>query len=86
MINITKKDLEILIEVEELLHTELEKGNYDSDSKEWDTWGNYWNLVERICGTLDNNDKVINYIRGLKTNAPEEKCFDTIIEMLGGKI
>ena len=84
MINITKEDLDILVEVEELLHTELEK--YELEDTRWETWNKYWNLIERIIRTKNTNERVINYIRDLKTNAPEEKCFDKIIEMLGGTI
>ena len=51
---ITYEDFKLLIEVEDLLHNELEKGNYDSDSKEWATFGAYWNLVEKICQWKDN--------------------------------
>ncbi len=50
---ISYDDFKLLIEVEELLHNELEKANYDSDSKEWATFGAYWNLVERICQWKD---------------------------------
>lgn len=51
---ITYEEFKLLIEVEDLLHKQLEKGNYDSDSKEWATFGAYWNLVEKICQWKDN--------------------------------
>lgn len=56
-VELTNEDLDILIKVEDLLHKELEKRNYDFDSKEWNTWGNYWNLVEKICQIKDKEVK-----------------------------
>lgn len=84
-VELTKEDLKTLIHVEDLLHRELEKGNYDYDSMEWGVWNTYWNLVEKICYGKDMINNVIKYVRELQSNAPEEECFDKIIEMLGGK-
>ena len=54
MIGITYEDFETLIEVEHLLHSELEKSDYEMGDIRWNTWNKYWNLVEKICQWKDN--------------------------------
>lgn len=54
MIGITYEDFETLIEVEHLLHSELEKGDYELEDIRWNTWNKYWNLMEKICQWKDN--------------------------------
>lgn len=56
-------DLDIMIEVEELLHKKLEETNgikdefdgkdyyyFDENDKEYEIWCKYWNLVEQLIG------------------------------------
>lgn len=57
MIGISVEDFETLIEVEHLLHSELEKSDYELEDIRWKTWNKYWNLMERICQW---RDKFIN--------------------------
>lgn len=59
---ITRDDLKIMIEVEDLLHEKLEITNgkidrhpdgktytyFDENDKEYDIWVNYWNMIERF--------------------------------------
>lgn len=53
---ITNKDLDIMCEVEWLLHAKLEETNQlKEDSKEYDIWIKYWNLVERFCQAKDKS-------------------------------
>lgn len=44
---IKNEDLDIMIQVEELLHTKL-TCNDEVDDDEYDIWCKYWNLVERL--------------------------------------
>lgn len=56
---ITKKDLDLMIEVEDLLHEKLEITNakidtyngatyFDENDKEYEVWLQYWNMIERF--------------------------------------
>ncbi|MBO7614819.1 MAG: hypothetical protein J6T15_03890 [Bacilli bacterium] len=58
---ISKKDLDLMIEVEDLLHDKLEKTNgkketykgatyirFDENDKEYEVWLQYWNMIERF--------------------------------------
>ena len=53
MANIKKKDLEILIEVEDFLYKNINTNN----KKQSELFTQYWNLVERICQTKDLEKK-----------------------------
>lgn len=53
MANIKKKDLEILIEVEDFLYKNIKSNN----KKESELFTQYWNLVERICQKKDLEKK-----------------------------
>lgn len=45
---IKNNDIDIMIEVEELLHKKLEETEEKTeDNKNWEIWTQYWNLVER---------------------------------------
>lgn len=53
---ITNKDLDIMCDVEHLLHKKLEETNSISeDSEEYDIWIHYWNMVERFCQAKDKS-------------------------------
>ena len=67
---ITNEDLEILIEVEDLLHKKLVETNgikdihngeeyyyFDENDKEYKIWNKYWNIVERFCQARDKSRK-----------------------------
>lgn len=56
MLQLTDKDLKIMIEVELLLHEKLE--NTDSKKKDWNLWTRYWNLVEMLCQQKDLLNKM----------------------------
>lgn len=54
------KDYTILCDVEYLLYELLDKyvektynEEGESDSKEWQLWNKYWNVVERVSNYLD---------------------------------
>lgn len=66
MLKIAEKDLELLTEVEWLLHEKLVKTNgikeifegqesyyFDENDEEYCIWNRYWNLVERLCQQKD---------------------------------
>lgn len=68
MLKITEKDLELMCEVEHLLHKKLEETNgikdtfegkeyyyFDENDKEYDIWIKYWNMVERFCQAKDKS-------------------------------
>lgn len=71
---ITNKDLEIMIEVEELLHKKLVETNaikdidengkeyyyFDENDKENDIWNRYWNLVEKFIVEKKDRTKIVN--------------------------
>ena len=67
---ITNKDLEIMCEVEHLLHKKLEETNgikdtfkgeeyyyFNENDKEYEIWVKYWNMVERFCQAKDKSRK-----------------------------
>lgn len=47
MLQLTNKDLETMIKIEELLHKKLQ--DTKATKKEWNLWTKYWNLVELLC-------------------------------------
>ena len=66
MLKITEKDLELMSEVEWLLHEKLVKTNgikevyegkesyyFDENDKDYEVWNKYWNLVEKLCQQKD---------------------------------
>lgn len=71
---LTNKDMEIMIEVEELLHKKLLETNaikdidkngkeyyyFDENDKENEIWTKYWNLVERLIINKKNRTNIIN--------------------------
>ena len=67
---ITNEDLEIMREVEHLLHKKLEQTNgikdtfkgeeyyyFNENDKEYEIWVKYWNMVERFCQAKDKSRK-----------------------------
>lgn len=67
---ITNEDLEIMCEVEHLLHKKLEETNgikdtfkgeeyyyFNENDKEYEIWVKYWNMVERFCQAKDKSRK-----------------------------
>lgn len=61
------KDYDILCDIEILLHSLLvEKHIPSDDSKEWELWYKYYNVVEKIAQQLDNLEKTRKEIRGCK--------------------
>lgn len=67
---ITNEDLEIMCEVEHLLHKKLEQTNgikdtfkgeeyyyFNENDKEYKIWVKYWNMVERFCQAKDKSRK-----------------------------
>lgn len=67
---ITNKDLEIMCEVEHLLHKKLEETNgikdtfkgeeyyyFNENDEEYEIWVKYWNMVERFCQAKDKSRK-----------------------------
>ena len=67
---ITNEDLEIMCEVEHLLHKKLEQTNgikdtfkgeeyyyFNENDKEYEIWVKYWNMVERFCQAKDKSRK-----------------------------
>ena len=71
MITIKNEDLEIMINVEHLLHKKLEETNgikdifdgkeyyyFDENDKEYEIWIKYWNMVERFCQQKDLENKI----------------------------
>lgn len=71
---LTNKDMEIMIEVEELLHKKLLETNaikdidengeeyyyFDENDKENEIWTKYWNLVEKLIINKKNRTDIIN--------------------------
>lgn len=55
---LTNKDIETLVEVEELLHKKLVETN--ANDKENDIWTKYWNLVERVIINKKNRVDIVN--------------------------
>ena len=68
MTTIKNEDLEIMCEVEHLLHKKLEETNgikdtfegkeyyyFDENDKEYEIWIKYWNMVERFCQAKDKS-------------------------------
>jgi hypothetical protein len=66
---IKNEDLDLLIQVEELLHNKLEQTNgikdsyngkeyiyFDENDKDYEIWVKYWNMVERFIA----DKKVVN--------------------------
>lgn len=66
MLKIADKDLELLTEVEWLLHEKLVKTNgikeifegqesyyFDENDEDYKVWNRYWNLVEKLCQQKD---------------------------------
>lgn len=46
---IKNKDINIMVEVEELLHEKLiETNEVGENNKNWEIWTQYWNVVERF--------------------------------------
>lgn len=75
MLKITEKDLELMSEVEWLLHEKLVKTNgikevydgkesyyFDENDKDYAIWNKYWNLVERLCQQKDLMKKIDNLV------------------------
>ena len=73
MLKITEKDLELMSEIEWLLHEKLVKTNgikevyegkesyyFDENDKDYAVWNKYWNLVERLCQQKDLMKKIDN--------------------------
>ena len=71
MATIKNEDLEIMIDVEHLLHKKLEETNgikdtfegkeyyyFDDNDKEYEIWIKYWNMVERFCQQKDLENKI----------------------------
>ena len=71
MITIKNEDLEIMINVEHLLHKKIEDTNgikdifdgkeyyyFDENDKEYEIWIKYWNMVERFCQQKDLENKI----------------------------
>lgn len=71
MLKITEKDLELMADVEWLLHEKLVKTNglkeiyegkesyyFDEHDEDYQTWVKYWNLVERLCQQKDLVKKI----------------------------
>ena len=67
---ITNEDLEIMCEVEHLLHKKLEQTNgikdtfkgeeyyyFNENDKEYEIWVKYWNMVEKFCQAKDKSRK-----------------------------
>lgn len=49
------KNIETLINVEDLLYNLLEEKDLDKEtSKEWELFTEYWNLVEQVCQWKDS--------------------------------
>lgn len=71
---LTNEDMEIMVEVEELLHKKLVETNaikdtdengkeyyyFDENDKENDIWTKYWNLVERLIINKKNRTDIVN--------------------------
>lgn len=71
---LTNKDIELMIEVEKLLHKKLVETNaikvidkngkeyyyFDENDKENDIWTKYWNLVERLIINKKNLTDIVN--------------------------
>lgn len=71
---LTNEDMEIMIEVEELLHKKLLETNaikeidengeeyyyFDENDKENEIWTKYWNLVERLIINKKNRTNIVN--------------------------
>ena len=71
---LTNEDMEIIIEVEELLHKKLLETNaikdidengkeyyyFDENDKENAIWTKYWNLVERLIINKKNRNDIVN--------------------------
>ena len=75
MLKITEKDLELMSEIEWLLHEKLVKTNgikevyegkesyyFDENDKDYAIWNKYWNLVERLCQQKDLVKKIDNLV------------------------
>lgn len=71
MLKITEKDLELMAEVEWLLHEKLVKTNgikdtfegkeyyyFDENDPDYEIWNKYWNLVEMLCQQKDLVKKI----------------------------
>lgn len=71
MTTIKNEDLEIMINVEHLLHKKLEETNgikdtfdgkeyyyFDENDEEYEIWIKYWNMVERFCQQKDLENKI----------------------------
>ena len=71
MTTIKNEDLEIMINVEHLLHKKLEQTNgikdtfegkeyyyFDKNDEEYEIWIKYWNMVERFCQQKDLERKI----------------------------
>lgn len=72
---ITNEDLEIMCEVEHLLHKKLEETNgikdtfkgeeyyyFNENDEEYEIWVKYWNMVERFCQAKDKSrEKARNF-------------------------
>lgn len=71
MATIKNEDLEIMINVEHLLHKKLEETNgikdtfddkeyyyFDKHDEEYEIWIKYWNMVERFCQQKDLENKI----------------------------
>ena len=71
MSTIKNEDLEIMCEVEQLLHKKLEETNgikdtfegkeyyyFDKHDEEYEIWIKYWNMVEKFCQQKDLENKI----------------------------
>ena len=52
---VSNEELDILYDVEHLLHKKLEETN--SNNEEWETWTKYWNMVERLIVNKKERNK-----------------------------
>ena len=94
---LTNEDMEIIIEVEELLHKKLLETNvikdidengkeyyyFDENDKENAIWTKYWNLVERLIINKKNRNDIVN--RKNKTIYKERHKINNAISYLRNK-
>lgn len=94
---LTNEDMEIIIEVEELLHKKLLETNaikdidengkeyyyFDENDKENAIWTKYWNLAERLIINKKNRNDIVN--RKNKTIYKERHKINNAISYLRNK-
>lgn len=81
MATIKNEDLEIMINVEHLLHKKLEETNgikdtfegkeyyyFNENDEEYEIWIKYWNMIERFCQQKDLENKINKLIEKERDN------------------